>query len=144
MAARKYTTARSFSPVDLGNGKSYTPERAETGRMEYRMELNGQPIGYATSPDAARLILDEVVAEQARQLATDLADEAAERDAQTERDILDTDLAALRAAVESNVTIGALAALVSSGCYLWRRGLLVDQPHLADWTAARQIAQVLA
>lgn len=57
---------------------------------------------------------------------------------------LTIDLGALRAAVEFSVTVGALSALVSSGMYLHARGLLVDQPHLADWTAATQIAQVLA
>ncbi len=57
---------------------------------------------------------------------------------------LTIDLGALRAAVESGVTVGALAALVSSGVYLWRRDLLVDRPELVDWAAAEQIAQVLA
>lgn len=86
MATKKFSTARpfrAFTPVDLGNGKSYIP-MCEGGHMEYAMTLDGERIGFATTPEQAVSTLNEVYADRAALLAADLADEAAERDAYVE------------------------------------------------------------
>ncbi len=76
MAARRtqYTTRR-FSSIDLGNGKVYTPIKNEFRAMEYEMALDSIVIGFAQSPEQARISLDEAAAARDEQLA----DEAAEQ-----------------------------------------------------------------
>jgi hypothetical protein len=54
------------------------------------------------------------------------------------------DLGALRACVDASVTVGALAALVSSGVYLHRRGLLVDDPARYDWADVQALGRLVA
>ena len=52
--------ARRMQPVDLGNGKAYTPIRTEFGHMEYELSFHGELVGIATSPEQARETLNEV------------------------------------------------------------------------------------
>lgn len=52
--------ARRMQPVDLGNGKAYTPIRTEFGDMEYELSFQGELVGFATSPEQARETLNEV------------------------------------------------------------------------------------
>ena len=148
--------------------------------MEYAMTLDGERIGFATTPEQAVSTLNEVYADRAALLAAELADEGAQcpvcgewaisdatdgavRDiqchacgfgleievdtsadlpalltaAQAEaaplleaRAIRETDLTALRAAVNSQLLTGCLAALVHSAHGMHLRGVLLDACEL--------------
>lgn len=169
---------------------------------EYDMELDGEYIGSRKTYEEAETDLDAAAYEQSRILSAQIADEQAERDADTcevctsepatvtvrsqggvvrvcrpcfdagwdqnehaggsweadidecaltpaeahradvmrQRDMLDVDLQDLRAAVDESVTVGVLAALVSSGCYLHSRQLLISDPASPDWATAEAFA----
>lgn len=59
-------------------------------------------------------------------------------------DALTVDLTDLRAAVESGVRVGVLAAIVSSGVYLHSRGLLLDYPAEPDWALVVAVENLVA
>jgi hypothetical protein len=82
MAQRKVYQTRRFVSTDLGNGKVITPIKNEFRRMEYEMALDGNVIGFAQSREQAEISLDEAASERDARLAADLADEAAERNAE--------------------------------------------------------------
>jgi hypothetical protein len=115
--------------------------RYQRATKDYAMYLNGQYIGSRETYSAAETELDAVVTEQAGQLAADVADEQAgpvdipdEPQPPTEGGPGpdDVSLSDIRACVDASPTIGALAALVSSGVYLYARSLLVARPELPD------------
>jgi hypothetical protein len=59
MATRNSTTARTFTPIDLGNGKVITPVRAEFGTMQFRATYHGELIAVEATETEAHNRLNE-------------------------------------------------------------------------------------